>query len=201
MLKTFVMKKIYLLLITLALSCSTEETPAEMAIVNEQAPVEVVPDYDNDPIYSKIKPKLLNSYWTAFQASAAEYDIDLSSIEDVSFVSQDLSGSTAGIANGSCEDYVLILVDETQFRNLTTGEQIFLMYHELGHDVFNASHDGGGLMAPNVRSIEYTLFQKEVRDFFTGEDYVEWTEEECEYIRDLTNKKGLNCHRNGSLRD
>ena len=50
------------------------------------------------------------------------------------------------------------------------------MYHELGHDVFNASHDGGGLMAPNVRSLEYKLFQTEVEDFFTGEDYIEWTE-------------------------
>ena len=65
------------------------------------------------------------------------------------------------------------------------GEQLFLMYHEFGHDVFNASHDGGGLMAPNVRSVEYTLFQKEVEDFFTGVDFIEWTDEECEYIREL----------------
>jgi len=60
------------------------------------------------------------------------------------------------------------------------------MYHELGHDVFNAFHDGGGLMAPNVRSLEYKLFQTEVEDFFTGEDYIQWTEEECKIIRDLT---------------
>ena len=101
----------------------------------------------------------------------------------MTFVSQDLVGNT-GIANGSCQDKVLILVDETVFRNLTTGEQIFLMYHELGHDVFNASHDGGGLMAPNVRSLEYDLFQTEVKDFFTGTDFIEWTDEECNAMLD-----------------
>ena len=144
-----------------------------------------IPDYDNDPIYSKANPKNLPTYWDIFVESAALYDVDLSNITDVEFISEDLSGGTAGRAIGSCHDYVKIQVDETIFRNLTTGEQIFLMYHELGHDVFNASHDGGGLMAPNVRSIEYTLFQREVEDFFTGVDYIEWTDEECEFIREL----------------
>ena len=55
------------------------------------------------------------------------------------FISEDLSGGTAGRAIGSCHDYVKIQVDETIFRNLTTGEQIFLMYHELGHQVMNYS--------------------------------------------------------------
>ena len=144
-----------------------------------------IPDYDNDPIYSKANPKNLPTYWDIFVESAALYGVDLSDITDIEFISEDLSGNTAGRAIGSCHDYVKIQVDETTFRNLTTGEQIFLMYHELGHDVFNASHDGGGLMAPNVRSIEYTLFQREVEDFFTGVDYVEWTDEECEIIREL----------------
>ena len=144
-----------------------------------------IPDYDNDPIYSKANPKNLPTYWDIFVESAALYGVDLSNITDVEFISEDLSGGTAGRAIGSCHDYVKIQVDETIFRNLTTGEQIFLMYHELGHDVFNASHDGGGLMAPNVRSIEYTLFQREVEDFFTGVDYIEWTDEECEFIREL----------------
>ena len=33
--------------------------------------------------------------------------------------------------------------------------------------------------------LEYKLFQTEVKDFFTGEDYIEWTDEECEYIRSV----------------
>ena len=49
----------------------------------------------------------------------------------------------------------------------------------------NSTQIKKGLMAPNVRSIEYTLFQKEVEDFFTGVDYVQWTDEECEFIREL----------------
>jgi len=183
------MKKILIILIVI-LGCSKSD--GEVAEENqtisspELVQVEVTPDFENDSIYKEIKPKILMSYWNAFVKSASLYDVDLSYIDDITFSSQDLGGSTAGIANGSCEDEVLILVDETIFRNLTTSEQIFLMYHELGHDVFNASHDGGGLMAPNVRSLEYKLFQTEIEDFFTGKDYIEWTDEECEIIRNLT---------------
>ena len=183
------MKKV-LCFLMIFISCSKNESE-ETAIVQsiplaEEVPITIPPDFDNDSIYSATKPKILKSYWTAFVKSAALYDVDLSNIEDVTFISEDLGGSTAGIANGSCEEYVLISVDETLFRNLTIGEQIFLMYHELGHDVFNASHDGGGLMAPNIRSLEYDLFQTEVKDFFTKVDFVEWTDEECEFIRGLT---------------
>lgn len=182
------MKKIVGILI-FVLSCNAEDESEiqkqENTIIDIKVE-EVTPDFNNDSIYSKVNPLVLSSYWDAFVKSAAHYEVDLNNIEDVTFISENLGGSTAGVANGSCEDYVLISVDETIFRNLTKGEQIFLMYHELGHDVFNASHDGGGLMAPNVRSLEYKLFQTEVEDFFTGEDYIEWTEEECKIIRDLT---------------
>jgi hypothetical protein len=184
------MKRI-LIILTVILGCSKSDGEVaeqdQTTTLPEPIQVEVTPDFENDSIYKEIKPKILMSYWNAFVKSASVYDVDLSYIEDITFSSQDLGGSTAGIANGSCKDEVLILVDETIFRNLTTGEQIFLMYHELGHDVFNASHDGGGLMAPNIRSLEYNLFQTEIKDFFTGKDYIEWTDEECEIIRDLTN--------------
>ncbi len=155
------MKKYYLILLVLLSACSADPVEPEVPVVEvTDEPEVVVPDYDNDPIYSRGRPNVLSSYWNIFKESAALYDIDLSHIEDVTFVSTDLPDNVAGRANGSCEDYVRILIDETTFRNLETGEQIFLMYHELGHDVFNASHDGGGLMAPNIRSIEYTLFSK-----------------------------------------
>jgi hypothetical protein len=183
------MKKV-LCFLMIFISCSKNESEESNIVQSippaEEAPITIPTDFVNDSIYSAAKPKILKSYWTAFVKSAALYDVDLSNIEDVTFISEDLGGSTAGIANGSCEEYVLISVDETLFRNLTIGEQIFLMYHELGHDVFNASHDGGGLMAPNIRSLEYDLFQTEVKDFFTKVDFVEWTDEECEFIRGLT---------------
>ena len=41
-------------------------------------------------------------------------------------------------------------------------------------------------MAPNIRSLEYDLFQTEVKDFFTKVDFIEWTDEECELIRGFT---------------
>ena len=122
------MKKI-LILFLFVLSCSKDsESQTSDTLSNiEDDPVAETLDYNNDPIYSKVKPISLSSYWDAFVLSAALYDVDLSYLEDVTFVPQDLGGSTAGIANGSCLDNVLILVDETIFRNLSTGEQIFLM--------------------------------------------------------------------------
>tara|TARA_B100001057_G_scaffold429595_1_gene455775 strand:+ start:36 stop:644 length:609 start_codon:yes stop_codon:yes gene_type:complete len=175
--------KIFLVL-TLFTNCSGGDDDADLKGYLQEE--NTVPDYDNDPIYSKANPKNLPTFWDIFVESAALYGKDLSNITDVEFISEaDLAGGTAARALGSCHDYVKIQVDETVFRNLTLGEQLFLMYHEFGHDVFNASHDGGGLMAPNVRSVEYTLFQREVEDFFTGVDYIEWTDEECDIIREL----------------
>ena len=57
-----------------------------------------IPDYDNDPIYSKANPKNLPTYWDIFVESAALYGVDLSDITDVEFISEDLSGNTAGSA-------------------------------------------------------------------------------------------------------
>lgn len=176
------MKHTFFLLLLL-IGCSKETIIPEPQVPDVIEPETIVLDFDNDTIYKKIRPKLLDSYWTAFKESASLYDIDLSHIDEVTFVSENLLGNIAGTAKGSCQPYVRISVDETTFRNLSVGEQVFLMYHELGHDVFDASHDGGGLMSPNIRSLEYKLFQTEVKDFFTKEDYIEWTEEECEYIR------------------
>ena len=124
-------KTIIILIVILGCSKSDQEVAVENQTISspEPAQVEVTPDFENDSIYKEIKPKILMSYWNAFVKSASVYDVDLSHIEDITFSSQDLGGSTAGIANGSCEEQVLIFVDETIFRNLTTGEQIFLMYH------------------------------------------------------------------------
>jgi|TARA_B110000977_G_scaffold35851_1_gene47964 hypothetical protein len=176
---------LFLLLILIGCSKETTAPDPEPQVSVDIEPEAIVPDFENDTIYMKVKPKVLGSYWTAFKESASLYDVDLSNIEEVTFVSENLLNNIAGTAKGSCQPYVRISVDETTFRNLSVGEQIFLMYHELGHDVFNASHDGGGLMSPNIRTLEYKLFQTEVKDFFTGEDYIEWTDEECEYIRSV----------------
>jgi len=177
--------KYTLFLLLILIGCSKETTSPEPQDPVVTEPKIIVPDFDNDTIYMKLRPKLLDSYWTAFKESASLYDIDLSYIDEVKFVSENLLNNIAGTAKGSCQPYVRISVDETTFRNLSDGEQVFLMYHELGHDVFNASHEGGGLMSPNIRSLDYKLFQTEVKDFFTGVDYIEWTDEECEYIRSI----------------
>ena len=125
-----------------------------------------------------------NKYVEIYNGTA--YDVDLSHITDIVIESGTRNGTTMASAEGSCHDYVYIVVDESRFRWAETSERIFTMYHEFGHDVFNASHDGGGLMAPNVRELDYKLFQTEVSDFFNKIDFVEWDEETCERIREIT---------------
>ena len=69
----------------------------------------IIPDYDNDPIYSKANARNLPSFWDIFVESAALYGKDLSNITDIEFVSEaDLAGGTAARALGSCHDLSLI---------------------------------------------------------------------------------------------
>ena len=87
------------------ISCSKEgdeeSNQSESISPVEIETIPITPDFDNDSIYSAAKPKILNSYWTAFVKSAALYDVDLSNIEDVTFISEDLGGSTAGRASSA----------------------------------------------------------------------------------------------------
>ncbi|MDA7994237.1 MAG: hypothetical protein MPJ25_14515 [Pirellulales bacterium] len=166
----------------LMVRCSKPEETTPTGMID---PNLVIDPYEADPIYGLTSPNVLPSYWTAFKQTAESYGVNLDHIENVNFISGDINGSTAALALGSCHPDVLVKVDETIFRNLTRGEQIFLMYHEFGHDVFDLSHESGGLMSPHIRSIEYTLFEREVSDMFNKIDWIPWTEEQCNQIRGL----------------
>ena len=190
------MKKIIVFCISILIFACSKGSDSDVEtqnVVTTTPPVVIVPpstppepDFDNDSIYSSTSYNDLFTYWTAFKKTAKLYDVDLSHITDIVIESGTRNGTTMASAEGSCHDYVYIVVDESRFRNAETSERIFTMYHEFGHDVFNASHDGGGLMAPNVRELDYKLFQTEVSDFFNKIDFVEWDEETCERIREIT---------------
>ena len=63
------------------ISCSKEgdeeSNQSESISPVEIETIAITPDFDNDSIYSAAKPKILNSYWTAFVKSAALYDVCL----------------------------------------------------------------------------------------------------------------------------
>ena len=60
------------------ISCSkSEEEEKPLGYLQEESNI---PDYDNDPIYSKANPKNLPTYWDIFVESAALYGVDLSDI-------------------------------------------------------------------------------------------------------------------------
>ena len=67
-----------------------------------------------------------------------------------------LEGSTIAVARGmnnNCE--IDILVDITKWNNASHSERIFIMFHELGHDVYNLKHsDGLRLMATTSYNVE-----------------------------------------------
>lgn len=56
------MKKYYLILLVLLSACSADPVEPEVPVVEvTDEPEVVVPDYDNDPIYSKGRPNVLSS--------------------------------------------------------------------------------------------------------------------------------------------
>ena len=72
------MKKV-LCFLMIFISCSKNESEesniAQSIPPAEAEPITILPDFDNDSIYSAAKPKILTSYWTAFVKSAALYDV------------------------------------------------------------------------------------------------------------------------------
>ena len=67
-----------------------------------------------------------------------------------------LEGSTIAIAKGMNNNCELdILVDITKWNNASHSERIFIMFHELGHDIYNLKHsDGLRLMATSSYNVE-----------------------------------------------
>ena len=56
------MKKYYMILLVLLSACSADPVEPEVPVEEVVEPEVVVIDYDSDPIYSKGRPNLLNSY-------------------------------------------------------------------------------------------------------------------------------------------
>jgi hypothetical protein len=85
------------------------------------------------------------------------FDIKTNPLADVTFTS--LDGDTIAIALGMNDDCVgNIAIDIDKWNEATNLEKYFIMFHELGHDIFNLSHsDGIRLMATNQFNIKNEL--------------------------------------------
>jgi hypothetical protein len=85
------------------------------------------------------------------------FDVKTNPYADVTFTS--LDGDAIAIALGMNDDCVgNIAIDIDKWNNATNLEKYFIMFHELGHDIFNLSHsDGIRLMATNQFNIKNEL--------------------------------------------
>ena len=82
------------------------------------------------------------------------FDVTMYPIADVTFTS--LDGDTIAVALGMNDDCVgNIAIDINKWNEASNLEKYFIMFHELGHDIFNLSHsDGVRLMTTNQFNIK-----------------------------------------------
>jgi len=91
---------------------------------------------------------------TFFKIYMYFFDVTMYPIADVTFTS--LDGDTIAVALGMNDDCVgNIAIDINKWNEASNLEKYFIMFHELGHDIFNLSHsDGVRLMTTNQFNIK-----------------------------------------------
>ena len=93
-----------------------------------------------------------NYYKSLVVIASSLYEIDMSSFTDkVNFTFSSLEQGVIAVASGmnnNCE--ANIIIDIEQWNKSTYFEKLFIMMHELGHDLFNLKHsDGLRIMSTN----------------------------------------------------
>lgn len=103
------------------------------------------------------------SYLTQFET---DYHVNLKNYP-VNF--KDLSGSTVGSCIRYSNGYREVVVDPVLFMELSENEKLVMIYHELGHCVFNRPHDNmffihNGKSIPRSIMYEYVLSDSQYVD-------------------------------------
>lgn len=107
-----------------------------------------------------LNPFDLDSYVHAFVKDAYRHNIDLSYVLDKKIIIDfhQLEGQTIARAYGINRDsYVNIEVDPENWHNADPVRRVYIMWHELGHDVLNFEHYTGGSMMEPEAPISITL--------------------------------------------
>lgn len=81
----------------------------------------------------------------------------------------ELKGETIAVALGMNNDEKInLVVDPKKWNNYSKAERFYILYHELGHDIFNFNHGNGGRMMFNYKnkSITFKTFNEDKESLF-----------------------------------
>ena len=115
----------------------------------------IIESIGGDVIFGVVDADVPEDYIKSFFSIYMNFfDLQTNPLADVTFTS--LDGATIAIALGMNDDCVgNIAIDIDKWNKATNLEKYFIMFHELGHDIFNLSHsDGIRLMATNQFNIK-----------------------------------------------
>ncbi len=112
----------------------------------------------------KIKEKLkideynLEEFVECFLNDCKSYEIDISE-QTISVIFEQLDENTIALAFGKDQNNLIdIKIDPENWLNSSIEKKFYILYHELGHDVFNLEHGQGGKMMFNFSDSEYNWF-------------------------------------------
>lgn len=95
-------------------------------------------------------------------------NIKIPEIKKITSTFEVLEGATIALAYGyNNDDEIIIKVDPAKWANCPVEKRWYVLYHELGHDVFNLDHGQGGKMMFNFADRDYTW-----DDFFEDKNYM-----------------------------
>jgi len=112
----------------------------------------------------KIKQRLkideynLEEFVQCFLDDCISYEIDIPE-QTISVIFEQLDANTIALAFGKNKNNLIeIKIDPENWLNSSIEKKFYIMYHELGHDVFNLEHGQGGKMMFNFADREYNWF-------------------------------------------
>ena len=129
-----------------------------------------VDTFDLYNIYSTFSIDL-HSYYLEYQKNSI-YRLNTPNLPDVNNVSikfRELEQGTIAFAKGMNDDSkVDIYVNPIKWKSYSPAKRLFIIYHELGHDIFNFEHGEGGKMMFNYSDevISWTEFIDQRKSFF-----------------------------------
>ena len=87
---------------------------------------------------------------------------------------QELGGNTLAISSGIYDDEnIKIKIDPSKWKDATSIERWYTIYHELGHDVLNFKHGEGGKMMFNYTFNDYSWYDFEEDRQYMFESYID----------------------------
>lgn len=132
---------------------------------------EDISEYDLEPM---IKLFLKDLYNSIERTDGLKINNDYIERVKISVDFQVLEGNTLAVSSGINDDEnIRIKIDPSKWKDATSIERWYTIYHELGHDVLNFKHGEGGKMMFNYTFKDYSWYDFEEDRQYMFESYID----------------------------